>query len=146
VSRGFGRGRLRSGIDRLCVNQLDAAEKGAQVPKMQEIYRRSNEILTWLGPEGGGSASAIALAARIAAYWSNQGLNISDAESEFRKKSRADLSTLLDQCNCKFDSAPVAAFTLLLARDWFERVWIIQEAAAPVNTKTIQCGSSLIDW
>jgi hypothetical protein len=133
-------------IDAICINQLDAAEKSAQVPKMQEIYRRSNEILIWLGPEGDGSASAIALAARIAAYWSNQGLNIGDAESEFRKKSRADLSTLLDQCNCKFDSAPVAAFTLLLARDWFERVWIIQEAAAPVNMKTIQCGSSQIDW
>lgn len=133
-------------IDALCINQLDAAEKSAQVPKMQEIYRRSNEILIWLGPERDGSASAIVLASRIAAYWSNQGLNISDTEPEFRNKSRADLSTLLDQCNCKFDSVPVAAFMLLLARDWFERVWVIQEAAAPVNTKTIQCGDSLIDW
>ena len=133
-------------VDAICINQVDNAEKSAQVRKMQEIYGRSKEILIWLGPEGDGSASAMALATTISTYWADHGLDLNDAETEFRSKSLADLSTLLDQCNCKFDSAPVEAFRLLLARDWFERVWTVQEAAAPVKTKTIQCGNSKIDW
>lgn len=133
-------------IDAICINQLDIAEKSAQVRKMQQIYGRSRGVLIWLGPEGDGSASALALASTISAYWSDQGLNLSDAESEFRSKSPADLSTLLDECNSKFDTTPVEAFRSLIARDWFERVWTVQETAAPVKTKTIQCGGSKIDW
>ena len=131
-------------IDAICINQLDSSEKSAQVRKMQEIYGRSKEVLIWLGPEGDGSASAIALASFISAYWSDEGLNLADAESDFRNKSLADLSILLDRC--KFDSTAVEAFRLLIARDWFERVWTVQEAAAPVKKKTIQCGYSRIDW
>ena len=120
-------------IDVVCINQLDPSEKSAQVRKMQEIYGRSKEILIWLGPEGDGSASAIALASAISVYWSNEGLNPHDAESDFRTKSAADLAVLLDKC--KSDTAPVEAFRLLIARDWFERVWTVQEAAAPVVWK-----------
>lgn len=126
-------------IDALCINQLDNTEKSSQVQKMQEIYRRSTEILIWLGPEGEGSASAMALASKIAAYWSDQGLDLSDAEPAFRSKSPVDLSTLLE-------STSVEAFGRLINRDWFERVWTVQEAAAPVKTKTVQCGDSRIDW
>lgn len=133
-------------IDAICINQLDLAEKGAQVRKMQDIYGRSNEILIWLGPEANGSASAIALASSISAYWSDQGLNLNDAESDFRSRSAADLSTLFDSHSCRFDSAAVEAFRFLLHRDWFERVWTVQEAAAPVRKKNIQCGYSKIEW
>lgn len=131
-------------IDAICINQLDNTEKSSQVRKMQEIYGRSSEILIWLGPEEEGSASAMALASRIAAYWSDQGLDPSDAESDFRKKSAADLSTLLGQST--YDPAPVEAFRRLINRGWFERVWTVQEAAAPAKTKTVQCGDSTIDW
>lgn len=133
-------------IDALCINQLDVVERSAQVQKMQEIYARSSGILIWLGSERGESSSAIVLASKVAAYWSNQGLDLRGAESAFRKRSTTDLSALLDQCGCKADAAPVQAFERLLARDWFERVWIIQEATAAVDTKTIQCGDSTIDW
>ena len=133
-------------IDAICINQRDIQEKSAQVRKMQQIYRQSKEILIWLGPEGDGSDSAIELASKISVYWSDQGLNLSDAESKFRSKTPDDLSNLLEKCNCEFDSAPIEAFRSLIARDWFERVWTIQEAAAPVQIKSVQCGDSIIDW
>ena len=133
-------------IDALCINQLDMAEKSAQVRKMQEIYGKSKEVLIWLGPEGNGSASAMMLATTISTYWSAQGLDLIDAESEFSKKSLADLSVLLDACTCRSDPSPVEAFRSLVARDWFERVWTVQEAAVSVKTKTMQCGDSKIDW
>lgn len=133
-------------IDALCINQRDDAERSAQVQKMQKIYGRASEVLIWLGPEADGSASAIKLASKIAAYWSEQKLDINDVEHEFRSKSRADLSSLLNQCQFKVDPAPVAAFNSLLSRDWWERVWVIQEASAPVNARTVQCGDSAIDW
>ena len=133
-------------IDALCINQLDMAEKSAQVRKMQEIYGKSKEVLIWLGPEGNGSASAMMLGTTISTYWSDQGLDLTDAESEFSKRSLADLSRLLDACTRRSDSSPVEAFRSLLARDWFERVWTVQEVAAPVKTKTMQCGDSKIDW
>ena len=133
-------------IDALCINQLDMAEKSAQVRKMKEIYGRSDEVLIWLGPEENGSASAMVLATTMSTYWSDQGLNLIDAEIEFSKRSLADLSALLDACTRGFESAPVEAFRSLVARDWFERVWTVQEAAAPVKTKTVQCGDSKMDW
>ena len=131
-------------IDAICIDQRDNTEKSSQVRKMKQIYGRSSEILIWLGPEEEGSASAMALASKIAAYWSDQGLDLSDAESGFRSKSAVDLSTLLHQCT--YDSAPVEAFRCLINRGWFERVWTVQEAATRAKTKTIQCGDSKIDW
>lgn len=112
---------------------------------MQEIYGWSNDILIWIGSEGDGSASAIALASTISAHWSDHGLDLDDAESEFRSTSLADLSILLDKRNCKFDSTTVEALRCLIAREWFERVWTVQEVAAHVKTKTRQCGDSKID-
>lgn len=57
-----------SWIDDICIDQLDVAEKSAQVRKMQEIYGRSKEILIWRGSEAEGSALAIGLASTILAY------------------------------------------------------------------------------
>ncbi|RDL39281.1 uncharacterized protein BP5553_03621 [Venustampulla echinocandica] len=133
-------------IDALCIDQLNMLERKSQVQKMREIYGRSTSVLIWLGADDDESASAFTLASTIGEYWLKQGVRIDNAESEFRNRSKEELARLLDDCNCKFDSSPVEEFRLLLARDWFQRVWILQEAAAPVNSKTIQCGNSTIDW
>jgi heterokaryon incompatibility protein (HET) len=36
--------------DALCINQIDAKEKGQQVPLMGQIYSRSALVISWLGP------------------------------------------------------------------------------------------------
>ncbi|KEY66237.1 hypothetical protein S7711_09263 [Stachybotrys chartarum IBT 7711] len=36
-------------IDAICINQLDPIEKASQVPKMADIYRSADQVITYLG-------------------------------------------------------------------------------------------------
>jgi hypothetical protein len=36
-------------VDSICINQKDNDEKATQVPMMADIYRKSRQVLIWLG-------------------------------------------------------------------------------------------------
>ena len=40
---------IRIWIDAICINQNDDAEKAEQIPLMEEIYGKANQVLIWLG-------------------------------------------------------------------------------------------------
>jgi hypothetical protein len=46
-------------IDALCINQNDIDERNHQIKRMIDIYRASNHVLVWLGPESNNSATAL---------------------------------------------------------------------------------------
>jgi hypothetical protein len=37
-------------IDAICINQKDDEEKGVQVAKMGDVYRKATKVVVWLGP------------------------------------------------------------------------------------------------
>ena len=41
---------------------------------------------------------------------------------------------------------PLSSFRQLLLQEWFERVWVIQEATTPLNVKIVQCGDVTVSW
>ncbi|KAF8853415.1 hypothetical protein BDZ45DRAFT_598601, partial [Acephala macrosclerotiorum] len=43
-------------VDALCINQKDQDEMGHQILRMRGIYRNAIETISWLGPDGNGSA------------------------------------------------------------------------------------------
>jgi hypothetical protein len=47
-SQGFGRGRLLSGIDTVCINQDGVAERSEQVKLMRSIYANASVVRSWL--------------------------------------------------------------------------------------------------
>ncbi|PVH77082.1 HET-domain-containing protein [Cadophora sp. DSE1049] len=101
--------------DALCINQKDNLEKSAQVSMMGDIYRGGTGTSIWLGEERDGSDLAMDIIAQM------------DGEDLGSEKNQLDGDGL-------------KAIANLQARDWWSRVWVIQEALlskAPV----IQCGN-----
>lgn len=97
-------------IDAICLNQADVDEKPCQVPLMGEIYREASNVLIWLGDATEEELQAVITIRRLRL----QGL------------------TQVTQ-----DRRAMDALFELLARPWFTRRWILQEAVAHLNTVVI---------
>ncbi|KAK0641860.1 heterokaryon incompatibility protein-domain-containing protein [Cercophora newfieldiana] len=46
-------------VDSICINQQDSAERSHQVDMMGRIFKRSQWVIVWLGPESDGSDTAM---------------------------------------------------------------------------------------
>ncbi|KAH7371014.1 heterokaryon incompatibility protein-domain-containing protein [Pyrenochaeta sp. MPI-SDFR-AT-0127] len=98
-------------IDQLCINQQDKEEKSRQVNQMGEIYRRSGRTLIWLGCSKNQSRPLSAL--QTASYESREeedGIYYTRLKPEVRR---------------------------LLSLPWFQRRWVIQEAALASRPRVI---------
>ncbi|KAK4163558.1 ankyrin repeat-containing domain protein [Cladorrhinum sp. PSN259] len=106
-------------VDAICINQEDkTGEKEQQVQSMAKIYSRASQVIVWLGQAT--SDSDQALEAMRAAAEEEQGTNPSLNET------------------CK------QAIITLLEREWFQRIWVLQEVAAARHV-LIRCGFTEID-
>ncbi|KAH7330418.1 heterokaryon incompatibility protein-domain-containing protein [Rhexocercosporidium sp. MPI-PUGE-AT-0058] len=101
--------------DALCINQKDNVEKSAQVAMMGDIYRGGMETCIWLGEEGDGSDLAMD--------------RIGQMDGEDLESERNQL-----------DEEALKAVAKLQAREWWSRVWVIQEALLSKKA-TIHCGN-----
>jgi hypothetical protein len=97
-------------VDAICINQAENEEKGHQVQHMGQIYERARMVVVWLGRESG--QEAFKLLQTLAE------LIISEPQEE---PEREHLESLFNEC---FDSL---ALSTLLASEWFQRVWVVQE-------------------
>jgi hypothetical protein len=115
------KGPLPLWVDSLCINQSDTAERTAQMRQIGGIYRGANAVLVWLGEEDSTSKSAIDLVHNI---------------------------TNPKNLNYKWDDEwweghRFRALDSLLARPWFERGWVIQEAACS-RYSSVLCGDGKV--
>ncbi|KAH8585799.1 heterokaryon incompatibility protein-domain-containing protein, partial [Bisporella sp. PMI_857] len=106
--------------DALCINQNDSEEKGQQVEMMTDIYRTAKQTLIWLG-EGDAETDALINA-----------MDVIDLRKAVQKLIRSTANF------------PILPLTDLSYREWFSRVWIIQELSV-TKTVTFVCGSKWID-
>ncbi|KAF4878484.1 Heterokaryon incompatibility protein 6, OR allele [Colletotrichum siamense] len=113
--------------DAICINQKDTDEKGHQVQRMAEIYARANCVVVWLEEAAGDRQS--------------------DNESEdvsYRALQTIGLAasgSLTGRLRNKEDGEAVVK---LLRRNWFRRIWVLQEVAASRNV-LIMCHATEID-
>ncbi|KAH7066329.1 heterokaryon incompatibility protein-domain-containing protein [Paraphoma chrysanthemicola] len=113
-------------IDALCINQDDEEEKTDQIRLMSQIYQKAQSVWVWLGLVG--KQETIPEAIRML---DQVGRKVPlDARVDTRgiaKESGAQLQTSfgLDAA----DPAVLSAMRYLLNNPWFDRVWIVQEAA-----------------
>lgn len=110
-------------IDQLCINQEDKDEKSQQVNQMGEIYRRSGRTLIWLGCSKSQSRPLAQLEAasyesRLAARRKDNGDTSEEEEGVYYTRLRPEVRRLL--------SLP-----------WFQRRWVIQEAALASRPRVI---------
>ncbi len=100
--------------DAICINQRDEEEKQTQVGLMGEVFRLAERTVIWLGPASADSDSAMDLVANLEAW-------------DFQEpKFSANMDKWL-------------AITTLLRREWWTRLWVLQEAFLSVQP-IARCG------
>ncbi|KKY16968.1 putative heterokaryon incompatibility protein [Diplodia seriata] len=103
-------------VDALSINQTDAAEKGAQVQMMGDIFRGAAKMWIWLGEEAGSSSSDDDEGAddnAIVDYLLHP-RGTTDSDDDAAARTLADTS--------------FPALRHFFSRPWFRRLWILQEA------------------
>lgn len=116
-------------IDAICINQEDISERNHQVMQMGLIYSQASRALVWLGL----ADSQIELAFR--ACKSHAGGRLSHE------------TTYLDRRNCvlHFDDDELNVINSLCSREYWGRLWIIQEVLLAKHVQ-ICSGHLRLDW
>jgi hypothetical protein len=113
-------------VDGLCINQNDESdEKNHQVQLMKRIYAEAFSVVVWLGPGDAESDLAIDFM-----------MQVSDIQV-----SRFTEQELLTWISAKgHPRAPWVSLLALWSRNYFQRMWIIQELAMNFNMSLFICG------
>lgn len=113
--------RRKLWADGICINQNDLEEKGHQVAIMGDIYRSAKRVLIYMGSEDGGHGP------RVCSLLADVGRMIYD------NCKQIDMSW--DSFPYPEENDPLLSdprwnsFFYLLDQDWFERGWVVREAA-----------------
>jgi hypothetical protein len=136
-------------IDAICIDQNSTEEKNHQVSLMRDIYSKAEGVIMWVGEESKDSTLALSSieewgSASIRYYETlfeqlpHQGSAIE--ENNFKK-----LEFVLSQIDDPFEYTKVFALSDLFQRQYWKRVWIIQEVALSQKARLI-CGKVEIDF
>jgi len=106
-------------VDALCINQGNTKERNEQVAIMGEIYAHANPVLIWLGEASEGSNRRFNLMPTIA-----DGTEVADEILE-------NMFTF---------------YMELVEREWFNRLWTVQELVLADNDPMIGCGIMWTKW
>ena len=113
-------------IDALCINQLDLEEKGLQVKAMRYIYKRARRTLIWLGKEDQHGTIGLDFAQEMSAKF--QGIKPRGADGNEKEEPKLPWYRFKYYEMFSRVWAPQwGAFFGIFDREWFTRVWIIQE-------------------
>jgi len=123
--------------DAACINQQDIQERSHQVSLMRQIYMRASGVILWLGPDTSNKARmAFSVISSIGSGGTVNGKPVGQANFYSNGVSSANIPDL----PCR-DAPPKETFTALwrtvqelFSRDWFWRVWCIQEVCRSISS------------
>jgi hypothetical protein len=117
-------------VDAICINQLNLEEKTNQVRLMLDIFKRADMVIIWLGEQRETDRIAVNLAYQI--YGAAQMVGFEKfARMVFRGQATAFPPVWTHHWR---------ALWSLLDREWFARVWVVQEFVVAKGC-TMLCGS-----
>lgn len=115
-------------IDAVCINQGNTRERNHQVSLMGTIYSKARRVVVWPGMSDRSSTSAIRVLKLLA---EERGTSDSGSSSFFK-------STI-------FDGDALADLSSFCGRQYWSRLWIIQEVILGADVQ-VQCGDDSFDW
>lgn len=116
-------------IDAICLNQADNDEKSVQVKIMGDIFRYAKKVHIWLG-EADDRVPLVLDCFRALALL---------------KKTQSPFSEVKKLLVPFFDMDGDIEISRFLARPWFRRRWVLQEAALGHDI-TVHCGQTNLGW
>lgn len=118
-------------VDAICINQEDYTERGRQISKMRDIYGDAWTVIAWLGEEGENSSKAMQLVQSLA------DTNPEDGE-QLAARLMADPNCLGTGCWTALDD--------FMYREYWYRLWIIQELVLGSSALVLRCGDYFLEW
>lgn len=112
--------------DALCINQQDESEKGDQVRLMTRIYHQAESVAIYLGPRSEDSHLAMELIEKVS--------------------NKAGIPRKITSLTpTPFSEQNFAAVVALFEREYWHRLWVVQEV---FNARVIHvhCGLSVLPW
>jgi hypothetical protein len=123
---------LKLWVDAICINQRDYQERGHQIGKMRGIYGNAQTVIAWLGGEENNSDEAIDLIQILC------GASVDGRGEEVAARLRNDPAYLGRGC--------WMALEHFMRRDYWTRLWIIQEVVLGSTSLALLCGNRFIHW
>jgi hypothetical protein len=141
--------------DAICINQREEGkeaepaklkEKSKQISLMGSIYTKATEVKIWLGDEDGQTQAAFDLLKKLLKIGEDLGPDkvkpLDELGFRFQYKNKILHPAYYSKRDSKVNPWP--PLFALLRREWFTRVWVIQEAALATKA-TVVCGSVTMD-
>lgn len=126
-------------IDAICVNQMDLKERGHQVRRMADIYSNASRVIVWLGPKSHDSDMAMDRIEEISSH----------IEVDFERYNMRSIDDEVDWADREvpppFEEHDFLALSSFLNREWFERLWIVQEVHL-ARKVIVYCGERELSW
>ncbi|KAE9364913.1 HET-domain-containing protein, partial [Stipitochalara longipes BDJ] len=124
-------------IDALCINQGDIQEQSSQVQQMGTIYQKAENVVVWLGEGSQTSSMGFSLLRDI--------VLVASTESDYYIYGPTKLAELTQKGLPERLSPKWRALGAIFWREWFTRVWIIQEVSA-AQSVVVVCGADTCSW
>lgn len=128
-------------VDAVCINQSDIEERNAQVKRMGMIYSFAQKVVIWLGPEADDSKHAIS----TLSYFGNQVEYFTDDRLGDRPGA-TEPQWWKSASRLPYDERTWSSLIALFRRQWFNRVWVLQEALLANRKAVVQCGDAFCPW
>ena len=118
-------------IDAICIDQSNLLERGEQVLLMRAIYRSASCVLIWLGEQDAESDLAFDIMESMLPPKSS----IIERKRQWYPGDKVS-----------YQDEEIAALSATFSqRDWWKRIWVIQEAVSARQARLI-CGSRSLSW
>lgn len=117
--------------DALCIDQKNMAEISYEVGRMGDIYRQAFRVVVWLGDAADGSDLAKDFVNELDRAGAHSG---TACQNVIRHFLATDGQTIW------------SAMCKLMSRDYWDRLWIVQEITLGGPQSIIMCGSRSTTW
>ncbi|KXX80430.1 Heterokaryon incompatibility protein 6, OR allele [Madurella mycetomatis] len=138
-------------IDQICINQADNAERSVQVKLMNTLYNRAARVIAYLGPSVPSTAMAVSMVERVGKIARDKvgDMFLWDSE-QYHPEELKTVEEVSDERSAELgvpftDVEAWDAFSEFYDREWYERVWIVQEIL-PARNAVVICGSFSVGW
>lgn len=127
-------------IDACCINQSDENERNAQVTRMADIYSQASQVTVYLGQSEVGSELAIDALKHI-----SNGIELCK-DGIISRSPGTDTGFHRPDLQLPISNEIWEAVRHLVNRQWFTRLWVIQEVLLGDTRAKMVCGQSEISW